>query len=365
MDLGHSVGLHSTLSTQLGQFSPTYERVDAASPRFLPKLGWRAPDALPSNSPRCLDSIGVSPRRFDDRRLEDRPPDPFVAAGKGAPLRFYDTPPVAVNMCGCCGSTADARATMEGRCRLCGQALGGFVAERNTGGRGRDAGDGPGLPNPSDAWIGANRGRTGSCGGSSRGAGSIGAAARSGDWRGRAAASSGGGLLSTSTGGDSPSPLRRGSSPGRSSTGQPGRALSPLGDDPWAAILADGGEEFCTVPVEVLEKLREVSMAQLAEITALRQEVAKMPDFEEDAARMEKQLEEIELARATAESEYELRQREASGLAAEVARLRVERDRLAARVKEVNARVADLEKHAARLTRSGATAGAGPTHSYC
>lgn len=109
------------------------------------------------------------------------------------------------------------------------------------------------------------------------------------------------------------------------------------------------------MPVEVLEKLREVSMAQLAEINALRQEVSKMPDFEEDAARMEKQLDEIEIARATAESEYDLRQREAAALAAEVARLRVERDRLSSRVKEVNARVAELESQASRRVRSGST----------
>mmetsp|Transcript_150241 Transcript_150241/g.273557 ORF Transcript_150241/g.273557 Transcript_150241/m.273557 type:complete len:306 (+) Transcript_150241:130-1047(+) len=116
------------------------------------------------------------------------------------------------------------------------------------------------------------------------------------------------------------------------------------GEDPWAAILAAGSEEFCVVPAVTLERLRAVGEAQLAEIEALRAEIAKCPEVKEETRRLELQLEELEVARVCAENELELRRLEAGKLGQEASVLRQQRDALVGQVKEAKARVEQLEK---------------------
>lgn len=140
----------------------------------------------------------------------------------------------------------------------------------------------------------------------------------------------------------SPRPNLAGGYPANSSTFL--NADGAGGEDPWAAILSAGSEEFCVVPAVTLERLRAVGEAQLAEIEALRAEISKCPEVKEETRRLEMQLEELEVTRITAENELELRRLEAGKLGQEASVLRQQRDALVGQVKEAKARVEQLEK---------------------
>ena len=62
----------------------------------------------------------------------------------------------------------------------------------------------------------------------------------------------------------------------------------------WQQILASEKGGFCEVPVALMQRLRKDGSAQMAEIVELREQLAKLPDVEEEVAQMEAQLEELE-----------------------------------------------------------------------
>jgi len=113
--------------------------------------------------------------------------------------------------------------------------------------------------------------------------------------------------------------------------------------DPWAAILRNGGKEFCAVPAATLDRLRAVGEAQLAEIEQLRIELANAPEVQVEAESIEAKVRELEIACTVAENELELRRQEAAELQDEAARLRPMYEAKEREAQEARERVAKLE----------------------
>jgi len=116
------------------------------------------------------------------------------------------------------------------------------------------------------------------------------------------------------------------------------------GEDPWGKILAESEGGVCYVPAGVLEHLRRIGEAQLAEISELRRLVAEEPAAAREAMAIESRLGDAEASRLVAANEVELRKQEVAALGDEIARLTAQRDNLREQMAEVQNRSSQLER---------------------
>eukprot|EP00933_Yihiella_yeosuensis_P066936 TRINITY_DN71489_c0_g1_i1.p1 TRINITY_DN71489_c0_g1~~TRINITY_DN71489_c0_g1_i1.p1 ORF type:complete len:269 (+),score=85.15 TRINITY_DN71489_c0_g1_i1:82-888(+) len=118
--------------------------------------------------------------------------------------------------------------------------------------------------------------------------------------------------------------------------------LNP-GQDPWDAMLATGDEEFCEVPVALLEYMRKIGQVQVTEIESLKAEVAKFEDVKASYENLQVELRELETLSVVESNEAELLSQEADYLDGEAVRLQESRQFHAEKLSNLTVQIKQLE----------------------